>query len=115
MIRFGEYFRPGQLAFYKSSDYGQTYEPWHYFVSTADPNECQDKFNMPVNNNPVRVDQVLCMVYTSQQVEKNDEVCIIIILMMNIFTPMLVGRYFFQLSMIHHNSGLSLIMGCYYY
>lgn len=81
MIRFGEYFRPGQLAFYKSSDYGQTYEPWHYFVSTAaDPNECEEKFNLPVSNNPVRVDQVLCMVYTSPQVDQNDMVCIHLIL-----------------------------------
>ena len=85
MIRFGEYFRPGQLAFYKSSDYGQTYEPWHYFVSTADPNECQDKFNRPIINNPVTVDQVLCMVYTTPQVDRNDEVCIYNHLILKIF------------------------------
>ena len=86
MIKFGEYYRPGQLAFYKSSDYGQTYEPWHYFVSTADPNECQEMFNMPVINNPVRVDQVLCMVYTSARVDQNDVVCIFNHLILKIFS-----------------------------
>ena len=88
MIKFGEYYRPGQLAFYKSSDYGQTYEPWHYFVSTADPNECQEKFNTPVINNPFRVDQVLCMVYTSTRVDQNEVVCIFnhLILVLKIFS-----------------------------
>ena len=73
MIRFGEYYRPGQLVFYKSTDYGQSYEPWHYFVSNAD--ECQEKFNRPVQNSPVRVDQVLCMVYPTESVDRNAVVC----------------------------------------
>ncbi|KAK2550366.1 Laminin-like protein epi-1 [Acropora cervicornis] len=70
VIRFGEYYRPGQLAFYKSSDYGQTYEAWHYFVSDGD--ECQEKFGVPFQSNPVRVKQVLCMVYPTESVESND-------------------------------------------
>ncbi|XP_078373908.1 laminin subunit alpha-like [Oculina patagonica] len=77
VIRFGEYYRPGQLAFHKSSDYGQTYEPWHYFVSNAD--ECQEKFNMPLKNNPVRVDEVLCMVYTTESVDRNDIVSLFVV------------------------------------
>ena len=72
IIRFGEYYRPGQLAFYKSSDYGQSYEPWHYFVSSVD--ECQEKFNVPPKNKPVRVNEVLCMEYTTESIEKNDVV-----------------------------------------
>lgn len=72
VIKFGEYYRPGQLAFYKSSDYGQSYQPWHYFVSSTD--ECQEKFNVPVQNNPVRVDQVLCMVYPTESIDRNDVV-----------------------------------------
>ena len=74
MIRFGEYYRPGQLAFYKSTDNGQSYEPWHYYVSTAD--ECQEKFNRPVQNKPSKVDQVLCMQYADESVDRNDVVCI---------------------------------------
>ena len=72
VIKFGEYYRPGQLSFFKSSDYGQSYQPWHFFVSTAD--ECQEKFNRPVQNNPVRVDQVLCMVYPTESVDRDDTV-----------------------------------------
>ena len=74
VIKFGEYYRPGQLAFYKSSDYGQSYRPWHYFVSSVD--ECQEKFNTPNANNPVRVDQVLCMMYTSEAVDRDDKVIV---------------------------------------
>ena len=74
VIKFGEYYRPGQLAFYKSSDYGQSYKPWHYFVSSVD--ECQEKFNTPNANNPVRVDQVLCMMYTSEAVDRDDKVIV---------------------------------------
>lgn len=72
VITFGEYYRPGQLVFYKSSDYGQSYQPWHYFVSTAD--ECQEKFNRPRQSNPVRVDQVLCTVYPTESKDINDVV-----------------------------------------
>ena len=72
VITFGEYYRPGQLVFYKSSDYGQSYQPWHYFVSTED--ECQEKFNRPLESNPVRVDQVLCTVYPTESKDINDVV-----------------------------------------
>ena len=72
MIKFGEYYRPGQLAFYKSRDYGRTYQRWHHFVSNAE--ECQEKFGVPNQNNPVRVDQVLCMTYPREAVESNDVV-----------------------------------------
>lgn len=106
MIRFGEYFRPGQLAFYKSSDYGQTYEPWHYFVSTADPNECQDKFNRPIINNPVTVDQVLCMVYTTPQVDRNAEVCIYNHFILKIF-PFITNNFFGSVvsELLYHIQG----------
>ena len=73
VIRFGEYYRPGQLAFYKSSDYGQSYEPWHYFVSNVD--DCQEKFGVTYKTKPTAVNDVLCMVYTSEAVDKNDVVC----------------------------------------
>lgn len=82
VIRFGEYYRPGQLAFYKSSDYGQTYEPWHYFVSDGD--ECQEKFGVPFQSNPVTVKQVLCMVYPTESVESNDNVRTKIIFVKNL-------------------------------
>ena len=73
VIRFGEYYRPGQLAFYKSSDYGQSYEPWHYFVSNVD--DCQEKFGVTYKTKPTAVNDVLCMEYTSEAVDKNDVVC----------------------------------------
>lgn len=72
VIKFGEYYRPGQLAFYKSTDYGQSYQAWHYFVSSVD--ECQEKFNVPNSNSPVSVNQVLCMVYPGEAVDHNDQV-----------------------------------------
>ncbi|XP_068694373.1 laminin subunit beta-1-like isoform X2 [Montipora foliosa] len=77
VIQFGEYYRPGQLAFYKSKDYGRTYQRWHHFVSNAE--ECQEKFGVPNQNNPVRVDQVLCMTYPDEAVESNDVVTLIVV------------------------------------
>ena len=82
VIRFGEYYRPGQLAFYKSSDYGQTNEAWHYFLSDGD--ECQEKFGVPFQSNPVTVKQVLCMVYPTESVESNDNVRTKIIFVKNL-------------------------------
>ncbi|XP_073244875.1 netrin-4-like [Porites lutea] len=77
VIRFGEYYRPGQLAFYKSSDYGQSYEPWHYFVSNVD--DCQEKFGVTYKTKPTTVNDVLCMEYTSEAVDKNDVVSLLLV------------------------------------
>ena len=71
-IRFGQYYRPGQLAFYKSSDSGLSYQRWHFFVSSHD--DCQEKFGVPVAINPASVSAVLCMPYTSEALEQNDVV-----------------------------------------
>ena len=62
-MTFGDYRRPEQIAFYKSTDYGVTYEPWHYLVSPPALEQCRDIFNMPVTYNPEKVDTVICQQY----------------------------------------------------
>jgi hypothetical protein len=64
-MTFGDYRRPEQIAFYKSKDFGVTYEPWHFLVSAPALEQCRDVFNMPVTYNPQKVDTVVCQQYPS--------------------------------------------------
>lgn len=64
-MTFGDYRRPEQIAFYKSKDYGVTFEPWHFLVSAPALEQCRDVFNMPVTYNPQQVDTVICQQYPS--------------------------------------------------
>lgn len=67
-IQFGLYFRPGKLAYLKSTDGGETFEPWHYYVSyyTADKptiaEQCRS-FGVVAKNRPASVNDVLCMTF----------------------------------------------------
>ena len=51
--------RPGVWALEKSSDYGETYEPWQYFADH--PSDCMKFFNTEAGNQPTRDDEVLCV------------------------------------------------------
>ena len=62
-MTFGDYRRPEQIAFYKSKDFGVTYEPWHFLVSPPALEQCRDVFGMPVTYNPEKVDTVICQQY----------------------------------------------------
>ena len=62
-MQFGAYRRPGQLAYYKSTDDGVTFQPWHYYVSL--PPQCQEVFKTDYNRRPFQVDTVVCNVYDS--------------------------------------------------
>ncbi|XP_028406846.1 laminin subunit beta-1-like [Dendronephthya gigantea] len=64
-MTFGDYRRPEQIAFYKSKDFGATFEPWHFLVSAPAVEQCRDVFNMPVTFNPEKVNTVICQQYPS--------------------------------------------------
>ena len=64
-VAFGDYRRPEQIAFYKSKDYGATFEPWHFLVSPPATEQCREMFGMEETSNPSRVDTVICQQYPS--------------------------------------------------
>lgn len=49
----------------RSTDYGATFTPWHYLVTSPASRECRAKFEVQAFQGViVRVDQVLCMEYS---------------------------------------------------
>jgi len=64
-ITFGNYRRPGAIMVERSTDYGATFTPWHYLVTSPASRECRAKFGVQAFQGViVRVDQVLCMEYS---------------------------------------------------
>ncbi|XP_065671411.1 laminin subunit alpha-1 isoform X3 [Hydra vulgaris] len=78
IFNFGYYRRPGQIAIFKSSDFGKTYHPWHYMVSLRE--QCTSVFGIPESEIYVLPDQntnrVLCQEYKGYPFEFNEEVMI---------------------------------------
>ncbi|XP_057303936.1 laminin subunit alpha-1-like isoform X1 [Hydractinia symbiolongicarpus] len=78
LFQFGDYRRPGQIAIYKSSDFGKTYTPWHYMVSQRQ--ECTTVFGIPDSEIYILPDQkinrVLCQEYSGYPFEYGEQVLI---------------------------------------
>lgn len=76
---FGDYRRPGQIAIYKSSDFGRSYQPWHYMVSQR--HECTTVFGIPDGEIYIlpdnQVNRVLCQQYDGYPYEYGETVCFI--------------------------------------
>ncbi|XP_048583639.1 laminin-like protein epi-1 [Nematostella vectensis] len=63
-IKFGEYYRPRQMALKKSINNGQSFDDWHYFVSYPDPDkQCKEKFDETLQTQPSKENDVLCTGY----------------------------------------------------
>lgn len=76
MFKFGDYRRPGQIAIYKSTNYGASYHPWHFIVSQK--SECTSVFGIPPNEIFVlpdeKINRVLCRQYPGVSYEYGEEV-----------------------------------------
>ncbi|XP_065060169.1 laminin subunit alpha-1-like [Rhopilema esculentum] len=74
---FGDYRRPGQIAIYKSTDYGRTFSPWHYQVTSLA--ECTSVFKIPTNlifQYPDRVNRTICVEYQNYPLEYDEVVTV---------------------------------------
>eukprot|EP00794_Sanderia_malayensis_P010015 gene10015-11038_t len=72
---FGDYRRPGQIAIYRSSDFGQTYTPWHYLVTVS--TQCTTVFNIPTNqifSYPDKLNRTVCAEYPTYPLEYDEVV-----------------------------------------
>ena len=78
VIKFGEYYRPKRMAFWKSSDFGKTYQPWNYYVTPGNnptsSQQCEDYFKVPEHIRPNSADDVLCLGYTEEVAEDRNQV-----------------------------------------
>ena len=76
MFQFGDYRRPGQIAIYKSADFGKTFQPWHFMVTQQ--HECTDVFGIPESEIYVlpdnNVQRVLCQQYTGYPYDFGEKV-----------------------------------------
>ena len=77
VIRFGEYYRPKRMAFFKSTDFGTTYQPWHYYVTPGNnptvSQQCEDVFTVPEKRIPTSADDVLCTEYPEEIAQEKDQ------------------------------------------
>ncbi|KAK3731434.1 hypothetical protein QZH41_013619, partial [Actinostola sp. cb2023] len=67
-IYFQEFYRPVQMAFYRSMDNGASYRPWHYYVSSQNTDatptsQCADQFQKNLGTKPAFVNDVICQTY----------------------------------------------------
>eukprot|EP00794_Sanderia_malayensis_P009566 gene9566-10555_t len=62
-IFFGDYRRPAQIAYSKSSDGGLTFQPWHYYVAFA--SQCQSVFGATFRTRPFTSNTILCTNYAN--------------------------------------------------
>ena len=76
IFKFGDYRRPGQIAIYKSADFGKTYQPWHFMVSQR--LECTTVFGIPESEiytlPDENINRVLCQEYVGYPYEYGEEV-----------------------------------------
>ena len=77
-IFFGDYYRPGQIAFKKksSSDESSVFTPWHYMVTESQT--CEEKFGVPALDTPVAADSTLCYGYGSPALERGEKVWVML-------------------------------------
>jgi hypothetical protein len=78
IFRFGDYRRPGQIAIYKSADFGRTFQPWHFMVTQQ--HECTTVFGIPESEIYIlpddNVHRVLCQQYAGFPYDFGETVCI---------------------------------------
>lgn len=78
---FGDHQRPGAIEISRSTDYGATFNAYHYLVSHPETTECQSVFGVKHYSKGIpidRVDRVLCQHYDLYDaLEYNETVCII--------------------------------------
>ncbi|WAR24784.1 LAMA-like protein [Mya arenaria] len=70
IIKMANSPRPGVWVLEKSSDYGETWQPWQYFADT--PNDCVRFFQTEARIYPTRDDDVICVTEFSRIVPLND-------------------------------------------
>lgn len=58
IIKMANSPRPGVWALEKSSNFGETWQPWQYFADT--PVDCKRFFDADMLDQPTRDDQVIC-------------------------------------------------------
>lgn len=64
-ITFGNYRRPGAIKVEKSPDFGATFTPWHYLVTSPAVRQCSTQFGVAAHQGVISsVDQVLCTEYS---------------------------------------------------
>uniref|UniRef100_A0A7M5V486 Uncharacterized protein n=1 Tax=Clytia hemisphaerica TaxID=252671 RepID=A0A7M5V486_9CNID len=78
VFQFGDYRRPGQIAIYKSTDFGRTWQPWHFMVTQQ--HECTTVFGIPESEIYVlpdeNVQRVLCQQYSGYPFDFGEKVVI---------------------------------------
>lgn len=70
-ISFGDYFRPGQIAFYKKTG-NNSFTPWHFLVTEQE--QCDEVYGKPYKTIPATNDDVLCTIYQTGAFETNENV-----------------------------------------